>query len=80
MLLTVSFFSIKYLELVRAERASLALQLGDKHRITTPVNWNKGDDVIVHPSVSNEEAKTLFPEHTVHKVCSNTIATRAVVC
>ena len=45
-----------------------ALQLGDKYRITTPVNWKKGDDVIVHPSVSNEEAKTLFPEHTVHKV------------
>ncbi|KDQ64858.1 hypothetical protein JAAARDRAFT_117190 [Jaapia argillacea MUCL 33604] len=41
-----------------------SLQLGDKHRITTPVNWKKGDDVIVHPSVSNEEAKTLFPEFT----------------
>ncbi|EKM80368.1 hypothetical protein AGABI1DRAFT_73502 [Agaricus bisporus var. burnettii JB137-S8] len=44
-----------------------SLQLGDKHRITTPVNWNKGDDVIVHPSVTSEEAKVLFPEHTVHK-------------
>jgi len=38
-----------------------SLQLGDKHRITTPVNWKKGDDVIVHPGVSNDEAKTLFP-------------------
>ncbi|KAG1775584.1 1-Cys peroxiredoxin [Suillus placidus] len=37
-----------------------ALQLGDKHRITTPVNWNKGEDVIVHPSVANDEAKVLF--------------------
>ena len=46
----------------------IALQIGDKYRVTTPVNWNKGDDVIVHPSVSNEEAKTLFPQHTVHKV------------
>ncbi len=46
-----------------------ALQVGDKYRITTPVNWNKGDDVIVHPSVSNEEAKTLFPEFKIHKVC-----------
>lgn len=45
-----------------------ALQIGDKYRVTTPVNWRKGDDVIVHPSVSNDEAKTLFPEHTVHKV------------
>lgn len=45
-----------------------SLQLGDKHRITTPVNWHKGDDVIVHPGVSNDEAKTLFPEFTTHKV------------
>jgi len=44
-----------------------SLQLGDKHRITTPVNWHKGDDVIVHPSVTNDEAKTLFPEFTIHK-------------
>jgi alkyl hydroperoxide reductase subunit AhpC len=43
-----------------------SLQLGDKHRITTPVNWRKGDDVIVHPSVTDEEAKTLFPDHTKH--------------
>jgi hypothetical protein len=48
----------------------LALQLGDKHRITTPVNWRKGDDVIVHPGVTNEEAKTLFPDFTIHKVSS----------
>ncbi|OBZ91928.1 Mitochondrial peroxiredoxin PRX1 [Choanephora cucurbitarum] len=39
-----------------------SLQLGDKHRITTPGNWKKGDDVIVHPSVSTEEAQTLFPK------------------
>ncbi|CAG8456943.1 1648_t:CDS:2 [Paraglomus brasilianum] len=38
-----------------------SLQLGDKHRITTPANWRKGDDVIVHPGVSNEEAAKLFP-------------------
>lgn len=44
-----------------------SLQIGDKYRVTTPVNWKKGDDVIVHPSVSNEEAKTLFPEFTIHK-------------
>lgn len=35
------------------------------------MNWKKGDDVIVHPTVSNEEAKTLFPEHTVHKASVN---------
>ncbi|KLO10145.1 cysteine peroxiredoxin [Schizopora paradoxa] len=43
-------------------RAIDSLQLGDKHRITTPVNWRPGQDVIVHPGVSNDEAKTLFPE------------------
>ncbi|KAF7730301.1 hypothetical protein EC973_002545 [Apophysomyces ossiformis] len=39
-----------------------SLQLGDKYRITTPGNWKKGDDVIVHPSVSTEEAKEMFPK------------------
>jgi len=38
-----------------------SLQLGDKHRITTPANWKKGDEVIVHPGVTNEEAEKLFP-------------------
>lgn len=38
-----------------------SLQLGDKNRITTPANWKNGDKVIVHPSVSNEEAEKLFP-------------------
>ena len=49
----------------------LALQIGDKYRVTTPANWKKGDDVIVHPSVSNDEAKTLFPEFTQHLVSDN---------
>lgn len=44
-----------------------SLQTGDKHRITTPINWVPGDDVIVHPSVSNEEAKTLFPKFRIIK-------------
>ncbi|KAI0773839.1 cysteine peroxiredoxin [Fomes fomentarius] len=44
-----------------------SLQIGDKYRVTTPVNWKKGDDVIVHPTVSNEEAKTLFPDFKIHK-------------
>ncbi|TXT16060.1 hypothetical protein VHUM_00563 [Vanrija humicola] len=37
-----------------------SLQLGDKHKITTPANWNKGDKVIVHPSVQGEKVKELF--------------------
>jgi len=44
-----------------------SLQTGDKHRITTPINWVPGDDVIVHPSVTNEEAKTLFPDFRIVK-------------
>jgi len=44
-----------------------SLQTGDKHRVTTPINWRPGDDVIVHPSVKNEEAKTLFPDFRVVK-------------
>jgi len=44
-----------------------SLKTGDKHRITTPINWVPGDDVIVHPSVSNEEAKTLFPDFRIVK-------------
>lgn len=39
-----------------------SLQTGDKHRVTTPINWTPGEDVIVHPSVSNEEAQKLFPK------------------
>lgn len=44
-----------------------SLQTGDKHRVTTPVNWVPGDDVIVHPSVKNEEAKELFPDFRIVK-------------
>jgi len=38
-----------------------SLQIGDKYKVTTPANWQKGDKVIVHPSVSTEEAKKIFP-------------------
>jgi alkyl hydroperoxide reductase subunit AhpC len=44
-----------------------SLQTGDKHRVTTPINWIPGDDVIVHPSVKNDEAKDLFPDFKVIK-------------
>jgi alkyl hydroperoxide reductase subunit AhpC len=44
-----------------------SLQLGDKHQITTPANWKKGDDVIVHPAVNNEQANTLFPGYRTVK-------------
>ena len=44
-----------------------ALQLSDKHKVTTPVNWKQGDNIIVHPSVSTEEAKKLFNNVVEHK-------------
>jgi thioredoxin-dependent peroxiredoxin len=38
-----------------------SLQLTDKHRVATPVNWKQGEDVIIVPAVSDEEAKGKFP-------------------
>ncbi len=39
-----------------------SLQLTDNHKVATPVNWKDGDDVIIVPSLSDEDAKTRFPE------------------
>ena len=39
-----------------------SLQLTAKHKVATPVNWKHGEDVIIVPSVSDDEAKTMFPE------------------
>jgi glutaredoxin/glutathione-dependent peroxiredoxin len=44
-----------------------SLQTGDKYKVTTPVNWVPGDDVIVHPSVKNDQAKELFPDFRIVK-------------
>jgi thioredoxin-dependent peroxiredoxin len=38
-----------------------SLQLTAKHKVATPVNWKHGDDVIIAGSVSDDDAKTLFP-------------------
>ncbi|KAK0762833.1 hypothetical protein N5P37_004355 [Trichoderma harzianum] len=38
-----------------------SLQTGDKYRVTTPINWQPGEDVIVAPVIKDEEAKKLFP-------------------
>jgi len=38
-----------------------SMQLTAKHKVATPVNWKQGDDVIILPAVSDEEAKQIFP-------------------
>ena len=37
-----------------------SLQLTAKHRVSTPVNWKQGEDVIISGSVPNDEAKQIF--------------------
>ena len=39
-----------------------SIQLSAKHKVATPVNWKQGEDVIIAASVSDEDAKKLFPE------------------
>ena len=39
-----------------------SIQLTAKHRVATPVNWKHGDDVIIAGSVSDDEAKTIYPQ------------------
>ena len=38
-----------------------SLQLTADHKVATPANWNDGDDVIIVPALSNDDAKELFP-------------------
>jgi alkyl hydroperoxide reductase subunit AhpC len=39
-----------------------SLQLTANHKVSTPVQWNQGDDVIIAGSVSNDQAKEIFGE------------------
>lgn len=39
-----------------------SLQLTDGEKVSTPVNWNPGDPVIISPSLSTEQAKERFPQ------------------
>lgn len=39
-----------------------SIQLTGKHTVATPVNWQPGDDIIIPPSVSDEDARKKFPE------------------
>jgi alkyl hydroperoxide reductase subunit AhpC len=38
-----------------------SLQLTSKHKVSTPVNWKPGEDVIIVPAVSDEDAKKAYP-------------------
>ncbi len=38
-----------------------SIQLTTKHKVATPVNWKPGEDVIIAPSVSNEDAQKAYP-------------------
>ena len=38
-----------------------SLQLTAKHKVSTPVNWKQGEDVIIAGSVSDEDAKKVYP-------------------
>ena len=42
-------------------RALDSLQLTARHQVATPVNWKPGDDVIIVPAVSDEDARKTFP-------------------
>jgi len=39
-----------------------SMQLTARHKVATPVQWNDGDDVIISPAVSDDDAKGLFPD------------------
>ncbi len=51
-----------------------SLQLTAKHRVATPANWKQGDDVIITPAVSNEEAEKTFPGYKTIKPYLRTVA------
>ncbi len=39
-----------------------SIQLTENHKVATPVNWKNGEDVIIVPAVSDEDAKKRFPQ------------------
>jgi alkyl hydroperoxide reductase subunit AhpC len=39
-----------------------SLQMTDRSKVATPVNWRPGDRAIIPPSIPDEQAKTLFPQ------------------
>ena len=39
-----------------------SMQITAKHKVATPVNWKPGNDVIILPSVSDDDAKKAYPD------------------
>jgi len=39
-----------------------SMQLTAKHKVATPVNWKVGEDVVIVPAVSDEEARKTYPQ------------------
>ena len=48
-----------FLEILRAIDS---MQLTAKHKVATPANWKKGEDVVILPAVKDEEAKKIYPD------------------
>ena len=48
-----------FMELLRSIDS---MQLTAKHKVATPADWNKGEEVIIVPAVKDDEAKKLFPD------------------
>jgi alkyl hydroperoxide reductase subunit AhpC len=44
-----------------------SMQLTAAHKVATPADWKQGEDVIITPAVSDEDAKQLFPGFKTHK-------------
>ncbi|MDT0646361.1 peroxiredoxin [Zunongwangia sp. F260] len=39
-----------------------SLQLTANHKVATPANWKSGEDVVISPAISSEDAKNIFPK------------------
>lgn len=53
-----------------------SLQLTAQKKVATPADWKQGSHCMVIPSISPDEAKTLFPEHEVHNMPSGKVYLR----
>ncbi|OAF66554.1 hypothetical protein A3Q56_05702 [Intoshia linei] len=48
-----------------------SVQLTANKKLTTPADWNNGDDCIIHPNVTDEDAKNMYPNYKLKKLPSN---------